>query len=54
MARRTTPLTATEVKNAKAKDKPVNLFDGQGLFLLAKPEGSKGWRFKYRFAGKET
>src|SRR6056297_3483380 len=53
MARITKPLTATEVKNAKPTDKQYKLFDGKGLFLLIKPGGSKGWRFKYRFGGKE-
>ncbi|HGX5888570.1 TPA: tyrosine-type recombinase/integrase [Escherichia coli] len=26
--------------------------DGQGLSLLINPDGSKGWRFRFRFAGK--
>lgn len=26
---------------------------GRGLFLLVRPDGSKYWRFKYRFGGKE-
>ena len=35
MARNTTPLNASEVKNAKAKDgKSKKLFDGGGLFYL--------------------
>jgi hypothetical protein len=29
------------------------LADEKGLFLLINPSGSKLWRFKYRFAGKE-
>lgn len=53
MARTTKPLTATEVKNTKPASKQVKLFDGHGLFLLVKPTGSKGWRLKYRFGGKE-
>ena len=28
------PLTAAQVKNAKAQDKPYKLYDGGGLFLL--------------------
>ena len=27
------PLTAAQVKNAKAQDKPYKLYDGGGLFL---------------------
>jgi Arm DNA-binding domain len=30
----------------------LHLFDGDGLFLFVNPNGSKWWRFKYRFAGK--
>lgn len=44
-------LTATKVKHAK--EPPYKLFDGKGLFLLISPSGSKGWRFKYRFCGRE-
>lgn len=46
-------LTATAVKNAGPGDKPVKLFDGGGLYLLLNPNGSRWWRFKYRYAGKE-
>jgi len=53
MAIRTAPLTVTEIKNAKPKEKNYKLSDGRGLFLLIKPTGSKLWRLKYRFNGKE-
>jgi integrase len=46
-------LTFLEVRNAKSKDKPYKLSDGEGLYLLINPSGSKLWRFKYRFDGKE-
>ncbi len=32
---------------------PVKLFDGNGLHLLVTPKGSRGWRYRYRFAGRE-
>jgi integrase len=41
------------IRNAKAGPKPVKLSDGGGLFLLLNPNGSRLWRLKYRFAGKE-
>jgi len=44
-------LTATEVKQAKPKDKSYKLADGAGLFLLVNPKGAKYWRYKYRYAG---
>jgi integrase len=47
MARITTPLTNTEVKQAKPKDKEYNLTDGNGLMLRVKPNGSKLWLFNY-------
>lgn len=40
------------VRRTKVQDKPFTLSDGQGLSLLINPDGSKGWRFRYRFAGK--
>lgn len=46
-------LTATLIKNARAVDKPLKLFDGGGLYLLVNPNGSRWWRFKYRYLGKE-
>ncbi len=42
-----------QVKNAKPGEKARKLADGGGLFLLVHPNGSKYWRLKYRFAGKE-
>ncbi len=47
MARTTKPLTNTEVKQAKAKDKEYNLVDGSGLALRVKPNGSKLWILNY-------
>jgi hypothetical protein len=54
--RQNTPMALTEVlcKNLKPKKKPYKEFDGQGLYLLIAPNGSKYWRYKYRFVGKET
>ena len=46
-------LTNTAVKNAKPKDKPYKLMDENGLFLLVRPNGSKLFRFRYSFNGKE-
>ena len=42
-------LTDTAIKAAKAKDKPYNLADERGMFLLIHPNGGKYWRLKYRF-----
>lgn len=53
MPKKTIPLTDVAIRNAKAADKPVKLFDGAGLFLQVTPAGGKLWRFKYLFSGKE-
>ena len=46
-------LTDTKIKTLKLPSKPKKLADGLGLHLLVSPNGSKLWRFKYRFYGKE-
>ncbi|MDN7586946.1 tyrosine-type recombinase/integrase [Burkholderia seminalis] len=48
------PLTDIKIRQAKAGNKPTKLTDGNGLYLLVKPSGSKLWRYKYRIAGKEN
>jgi hypothetical protein len=47
------PLTEVVVRNAKPKDKPQKLTDGDGMFLYVHPNGGKYWRLQYRFAGKQ-
>lgn len=47
------PLTELEAKYAKRRDRSYKLADGGGLFLLIQPNGSKLWRMKYRYGGKE-
>ena len=46
-------LTELGVRKAKPSLKQKKLTDGRGLFLLLHPNGSKYWRVKYRFMGKE-
>ncbi len=47
------PLTDTQVRNPKGKEKPYKLGDGGWLFLLVNPDGHCYWRMSYRFAGKQ-
>jgi integrase len=47
------PLSDVKIRNAKPRQKPYKLADGEGMFLLVHPNGGKYWRFKYRFAGRE-
>lgn len=56
MANITKPLTNTEVKQARAKEKEYNLADGEGLALRVKSSGQKFWIFNYSkpFTKKRT
>ncbi|MBV6486209.1 MAG: Prophage integrase IntS [Pseudorhodoplanes sp.] len=42
------------ITKARPKEKPYKLSDGAGLHLLVETNGSKLWRFRYRFAGREN
>ncbi|PZP54520.1 MAG: integrase, partial [Micavibrio aeruginosavorus] len=53
MPRTTKPLTKLECEKATYGKSPRKLMDGQGLFLLLNPNGSKLWRLKYFYLGKE-
>src|SRR6266699_7307940 len=46
-------LTQYTLLNAKRREKPYKLSDGNGLHLLVQTSGSRLWLFRYRFAGKE-
>lgn len=46
-------LTDVKVRSAKPAEKAYKLTDGEGMFLLIHPNGSKYWRLRYRFGGKE-
>ncbi len=46
-------LTDTAIRGAKPDTKPFKMYDREGLFLLVNPVGSKLWRWRYRFDGKE-
>ena len=46
-------LTEVQCKNAKPKEKSYKLFDARGLYLEISVKGSKLWRMKYYYFGKE-
>jgi len=46
-------LTDARIRSLKPKKKPYKLADEKGLYLFITPQGSKCWRLKYRFMGKE-
>jgi integrase len=47
-------LTELIIRKSKAGAKTISMGDGNGLWLVIFPHGSKLWRFKYKFLGKET
>jgi integrase len=47
-------LSALAVENAKPRQKAYLLTDGNGLHLMVMPQGSKLWRLRYRFGGKQN
>ncbi|HTF94717.1 MAG TPA: integrase arm-type DNA-binding domain-containing protein [Cellvibrio sp.] len=47
------PLSDAKIKAAKAEEKPYKLRDEKALYLYITPNGSKLWRLKYRYQGKE-
>jgi integrase len=46
-------LTHALISTVKPVNKTQRLFDGGGLYLEVSPSGSKYWRQKYRYRGKE-
>jgi len=46
------PLSDIAIRNAKPGPKPVKMTDGGGMYLLLNPNGSRWWRFDYRFDGR--
>ena len=46
-------LTVFAVEKAKPRERPFMLTDGNGLHLLVGSNGSKLWRFRYRFGGRQ-
>lgn len=46
-------LTYIQINAAKPREKAWSLSDAQGLLLIIQPNGSKLWRFRYRFLDKQ-
>lgn len=47
------PLNDTALRAIKPTGTLQKFFDGGGLFLAVSPSGTKSWRLKFRYAGKE-
>jgi len=48
------PLTDTQLKKLKPKEKVYRIADSSGLAIEVKPSGVKIWRFRYRFEAKAS
>jgi integrase len=46
-------LNDTRIRNAKPAERDFKLTDFDGLYLLVRKNGSRLWRFAYRFGGKQ-
>jgi integrase len=53
MPKRIKQLSDVQIKNVKPRKRDYPLFDGGGLYVLVTASGSKLWRLRFRFAGKE-
>jgi len=53
MPRVVTPLNVKKIDAAHPRVNDYKLSDGKGLYLLVAKNGSKYWRFKYRFESKD-
>lgn len=47
------PLSDAAIRALKPGEKPYKTYDRDGLFVLVNPGGSKLWRWRYFFGGKE-
>lgn len=41
------------IRHTETRATPYKITDGKGLFVFVHPNGSKYWRYRYRFAGKQ-
>jgi hypothetical protein len=53
MQRHNESLTNDSIDSVLPRLKQIKLYDGGGLFLLVRTNGSKLWRFRYHYHGKE-
>jgi hypothetical protein len=47
-------LSDTAIRGLRLSKKLFKVYDRDGLFLLVNPSGSKLWRWRYLFDGKEN
>ena len=46
-------LSDAKIRSLKPKEKAYKVYDDRGLYMVVNPNGSRWWRFKYKYGGKE-
>ena len=46
-------LTIKQIENLKARAKPFQVADGEGLVLEVRPSGQRAWLYRYRLYGRQ-
>ena len=46
-------LSDAKIRSLKPKEKAYKVYDDRGLYMVVNPNGSRWWRFKYKYDGKE-
>jgi hypothetical protein len=46
-------LSDAKIRSLRPKEKAYKIYDDRGLYMVVNPNGSRWWRFKYKYDGKE-
>ena len=46
-------LSDAKIRSLKPREKAYKVYDDRGLYMVVNPNGSRWWRFKYKYGGKE-
>ena len=46
-------LSDAKIRTLRPKEKAYKVYDDRGLYMVVNPNGSRWWRFKYKYDGKE-
>lgn len=53
MVKGNSPITDRELRSLKGGERPYKRSDSKGLYVIVNPDGSRWWRFRYRWGGRE-
>ena len=46
-------LSDAKIRSLRPKEKAYKVYDDRGLYMVVNPNGSRWWRFKYKYDGRE-